>query len=157
MRDRFAAARRAPAGRRVSGLLVWSLLAAMATSAQAGLPEFTELVERNSPSVVNISTTQTVEGRGPGGLGRMPDLPEGHPFRDFFDRFLDDGEPPENYDARSLGSGFIISDDGYVLTNHHVVKDADEIVVRLSDRREFVAELVGGHPRSYLALLKLDA
>ncbi|MBA1145499.1 DegQ family serine endoprotease [Ectothiorhodospiraceae bacterium WFHF3C12] len=149
------------AGARVAQAPAWlALLAAMllvSFGARAQLPDFTELVERNSPAVVNISTTQTVERRGPGGLGPMPDLPENHPFRDFFDRFFNDGEPPESYDARSLGSGFIISEDGYVLTNHHVVEDADEIIVRLSDRREFVAEMIGGDPRSDLALLKIDA
>lgn len=135
--------------------LVAVLLVSVAGHAQ--LPQFTELVERNSPAVVNISTTQTVESRGPGPFGQMPELPEDHPFRDFFDRFFDEGQPREPYDARSLGSGFIISEDGYVLTNNHVVADADEIVVRLSDRREFVAELIGNDPRSDLALLKIDA
>jgi len=121
----------------------------------ASLPDFTKLVEENSPAVVNISTTQTIS-RGP--AGQIPNLPKDHPFRDFFDKFFNEGEaPPDTYDAQSLGSGFIISEDGYVLTNHHVVKDADQIIVRLSDRREFEAKVVGQDERSDLALLKIDA
>jgi serine protease Do len=111
-------------------------------------------VRESSPAVVNISTTQTITREAPG--SGMPDLPEGHPFKDFLDRFFDEQQPRE-YDAQSLGSGFIISKDGYILTNYHVVRDATEIVVRLSDRREFVAESVGGDERSDLALLKIDA
>ena len=124
---------------------------------QRGLPHFTELVERNSPAVVNISTTKTRE-RGEQGRG-MPDLPEGHPFREFFERFGggERGEPPRPFDAESLGSGFIVSADGDIITNYHVVKNADEVVVKLSDRREFTAEVVGHDERSDLALLSIDA
>ncbi|WP_239016179.1 DegQ family serine endoprotease [Spiribacter vilamensis] len=126
------------------------------------LPEFTDMVRENSPAVVNISTTQSVQGNR-GGMPDMPgmpdpdDLPEGHPFRDFMDRFRDDdGQRSPRRDARSLGSGFIISEDGYILTNNHVVEDADEIIVRLNDRRQMVAELVGADDRADLALLKVD-
>jgi len=140
------------------GWLAWlgGLLLLLPLAAAAQLPDFTDLVERNSPAVVNISTTQEMEAgrRLPG----MPDLPEDHPFRDFLDRFMEDGEePPPQFDSQSLGSGFIISADGYVLTNNHVVEGASEIVVRLSDRRQMVAELVGADERSDLALLKIDA
>jgi len=125
------------------------------------LPNFTELVKENSAAVVNISTTQarTQSSRDRGGPGgQMPDLPEGHPFRDFFDRFGGEGgggggQPP----GQSLGSGFIISNNGDIVTNYHVVKDASEILVRLSDRRQYVAEVIGYDERSDLALLNIDA
>ena len=126
------------------------------------LPDFSDLVEQNSPVVVNISTTQKVK-QGMGGLPpnmQMPDLPEDSPFNDLFKHFFGEGGPngePLERDAKSLGSGVIISSDGYVLTNNHVVKDAEEIIVRLSDHRELVASVVGLDERSDIALLKLDA
>ncbi len=124
-------------------------------AAQAALPEFTELVKQNSPAVVNISTTQKIS-RGPS--MELPDIPEGHPFGELFKRFFDEeGRPPEERDSESLGSGFIISEDGYVLSNHHVVDGADEVLVRLSDRRVLKAEVVGSDPQSDIALLKVDA
>ena len=124
------------------------------------LPEFTDLVKAVGPAVVNISTTQKVQ-TGVHGLPKgfeMPDLPEGSPFGELFKYFFDQEEgSPEYRDAKSLGSGFIISADGYVLTNYHVVKDADEIIVRLNDRRELRGELIGVDKRSDVALLKIDA
>lgn len=124
------------------------------------LPDFTQLVETASPAVVNISTTQKVSSPQlnlPPGL-EIPDLPEGTPFGDWFRHFFGEGpNGPREFDAKSLGSGFIISPDGYLLTNYHVVKDADEVLVRLSDRRELAAQVVGSDPRSDLALLKIDA
>lgn len=124
------------------------------------LPDFTELVERNRAAVVNISTTQrrtlpTDRPRMPRGF-EIPDLPEDSPFREFFRRFFGEGEI-EQFDARSLGSGFIISGDGFIISNNHVVRDADEVVVRLSDRREFTATVVGTDEASDVALLKIDA
>lgn len=135
------------------------LLLAQSLSAHAELPEFTQLVEQASPAVVNISTTQKVESRR-AGSHQMPDL-EGMPpmFREFFER-MPQQQPPSGQErkreAQSLGSGFIISADGYVLTNNHVVADADEIIVRLSDRSELVAKLVGADPRTDVALLKVE-
>jgi serine protease Do len=124
------------------------------------LPDFTELVEANSPAVVNISTSQKRRQSAqrpqlPKGF-EIPDLPEDSPFNEFFRRFFGEGEI-EEFNTQSLGSGFIISSDGYVISNNHVIKDADEIIVRLSDRREFVAKLVGSDDRSDIALLKIDA
>ncbi|MBO3276492.1 DegQ family serine endoprotease [Pseudomonas schmalbachii] len=131
--------------------------------ARAELPDFTPLVEKASPAVVNISTTQKVSDQSMGG-GQLsiPDL-EGLPpmFRDFLERSIprDQRGAPRGRqrEAQSLGSGFIISDDGYVLTNNHVVADSDEILVRLSDRSEHKAKLVGADPRSDVALLKIEA
>jgi serine protease Do len=124
------------------------------------LPDFTELVNKNSAAVVNISTS--MKRSGIGGLPpghNLPDIPEDSPFYEFFKKYF--GEIPEgqgpSQERSSLGSGFIISQDGYVITNHHVVKEAEEIIVRLNDRREFTAELIGTDERSDIAVLKLDA
>ncbi|MGI9305500.1 MAG: DegQ family serine endoprotease [Gammaproteobacteria bacterium] len=138
------------------------VLAAWLTGIQGGLgavelPDFTELVERNSPGVVNISTSKERQVSLPPGM-EMPDIPEDSPFGDFMRRFFGErGEGMERFNPQSLGSGFVFSDDGYIITNHHVVKDASEIIVKLSDRRELVAEFIGGDPRSDIALLKVDA
>lgn len=144
----------------VAPLLVAALLWGQSLLAQASLPDFTELVEEASPAVVNISTRQKVPERNVAGQPGMPDL-EGLPpmFREFFERSIP--QVPRNpggrqREAQSLGSGFIISSDGYVLTNNHVVADADEIIVRLSDRSELEAKLIGADPRSDVALLKVE-
>ena len=134
------------------------LMSGISSAWAATLPEFTKLVEQNSAAVVNISTTQKKSQARlglPKGL-EIPDIPKDSPFHDFFRRFFGEGEI-EQYNSQSLGSGFIISSDGYVISNNHVIKDADEIIVRLSDRREFVAEVVGADERSDIALLKIDA
>ncbi|WP_409301806.1 Do family serine endopeptidase, partial [Pseudomonas sp. KCJK8993] len=142
-------------------ILATVLVLGQAVSAQAAeLPDFTQLVEQASPAVVNISTTQKLPDRRVS-AGPMPDL-EGLPpmLREFFER----GMPPQQRsprgdrqrEAQSLGSGFIISPDGYILTNNHVIADADEILVRLADRSELKAKLVGTDPRSDVALLKID-
>ncbi len=127
-------------------------------TALAELPDFTDLVEDQYRSVVNISTSREVEPRR-GGLPPGFDMPEfeDSPFGDLFRKFFGERAQPRSRDTASLGSGFIISSDGYVLTNGHVVADADEIIVRLHDRRQFEAELVGTDKRSDVALLKIDA
>ncbi|WP_217473943.1 DegQ family serine endoprotease [Stutzerimonas stutzeri] len=122
--------------------------------AYADLPDFTPLVEDASPAVVNISTKQTQSMRG--AQAQMPDLEDIPPmFRDFFERGMP-RQPERRREVQSLGSGFIISEDGYILTNNHVVADADEIMVRLPDRSEMQAKLIGADPRSDVALLKID-
>lgn len=124
-----------------------------------GLPDFTELAADNGAAVVNISTKQKVKRshQFPKGF-EMPEIPEGSPFEDFFRRFFgDEGEGLEEFDSQSLGSGFIIDEDGYVVTNHHVIRNAEEIIVRLNDRRELKAKVIGSDPRSDVALLKIDA
>ncbi len=127
--------------------------------AEAGpLPDFTGMVEKYGPAVVNISTTQKKSHHKllPKGF-KIPELPENTPFHEFFRRFFDEGDEMEKFDSESLGSGFIISKDGYVITNNHVIQEAEEIMVRLGDRREFVAEIVGVDERSDLAVLKITA
>ncbi|MGE8496389.1 MAG: DegQ family serine endoprotease [Pseudomonas sp.] len=136
------------------------LMLGQAVSAHADLPDFTQLVEQASPAVVNISTRQKVPDRVASGGQAMPDL-EGLPpmFREFFERNIPQmprSPGGRQREAQSLGSGFIISADGYVLTNNHVVADADEIIVRLSDRSELEAKLIGADPRSDVALLKVE-
>ncbi len=123
------------------------------------LPDFTGLVDKNAAAVVNISTT--LKKSEIGGMPPNFNIPENSPFHDFFRKYFD--EMPKDFNGApsqensSLGSGFIISKDGYVITNNHVVSEADEIVVRLNDRREFVAELVGTDKSSDIAVLKIDA
>ncbi len=133
----------------------------MQTVRAADLPNFVDLVKETSSAVVNISTTQKVQSgmpELPEGF-EMPEFPEGSPFGELFKYFFEQEEngDPGYHDAKSLGSGFIISKDGYVMTNYHVVKDGDEIIVRLSDHRELKAEVIGVDPRSDVALLKVDA
>ena len=122
------------------------------------LPDFTALVEKNSVAVVNISTTQKKTGRHglPPGI-QIPDIPEGAPWGEFFKKFFGENGEPEEFESTSLGSGFIVDKDGYIITNNHVVKDAEEIIVRLTDRREFSAKIIGTDERSDVALLKVDA
>ncbi|MCI0666900.1 MAG: DegQ family serine endoprotease [Methylococcaceae bacterium] len=140
-------------------LSVWVLTFLWVASwpVRAQLPDFTDLVKKNGAAVVNISTTQKAGTSDP----RLPDglqIPEGTPFDDFLRRFFgEQGHGFQPRQSKSLGSGFIISADGYVLTNHHVVADADEIIVRLQDRRELVAKLIGSDERSDIALLRIDA
>jgi serine protease Do len=119
-------------------------------------PDFADLVEAAKPGVVNISTTAAPETLAAG--------PEDSPFNEFFRKFFGDREPPEEGSpeetlpqAQSLGSGLILWADGYILTNRHVVRDAQEVIVKLSDRRQFPARLIGTDERSDLALLKIEA
>ena len=159
--------------RRTSHSLLGAVFAAFAFTSvpvlATELPDFTHLVENAGPAVVNISTTQKVKHHAlhlQG--GEVPDLPDD--LGDLFRRFFGDrdggggegngsggGDGDGDAEAQSLGSGFIISSDGYLLTNQHVIKDADEITVRLSDRRELPAKVVGSDPRSDIALLKIAA
>jgi len=144
--------------KRVLSIVFVCLVFTVQTSQARSLPDFIPLVEENAPAVVNISTTLK-KNNGAGIQGHnMPDIPEDSPFYDFFNKFF--GEVPEgmapHQQRTSLGSGFIMSDDGYIITNNHVVKDADEIIVRLNDRREFVAEVIGTDERSDIAVLKID-
>ena len=124
------------------------LMVCGAGSNAKSLPEFTELVKQASPAVVNITATRRrLSSNHPEYDQR--DVPE------FFRRFF--GDQQQRTPSRSAGSGFIVSSDGYILTNNHVIAGADEIIVALSDRREREAVVVGTDPLSDLALLKIDA
>lgn len=115
-----------------------------------GLPDFTALVEKQSPVVVNISTTQVIRN-----IQAYPNFPEGDPLLDFFRRFAP--QMPREQESQSLGSGFILSADGYIMTNAHVIDHADKITVRLTDKREYSAKVIGADKRTDVALLKIDA
>lgn len=134
----------------LSGLLLAGFVATAGSAAE--LPDFTQLAEKLSPTVVNITTTQNV--RKP----RRGRLPQPEEMFEFFRRFAPpEGEQRFTPPRRGQGSGFIISDDGYILTNTHVVDDTDEVIVRLHDRREFRAKVVGSDERTDVALLKIEA
>jgi serine protease Do len=142
--------------RKLSSFILLSLSLVLPITAQAReLPDFTELVEKQGSAVVNISTTQIIrQAQG------IPGIPEGDPFFEFFRRFappMPQGQAPREQESQSLGSGFLISEDGYLLTNAHVVDRADKITVRLTDKREFKAKVIGADKRTDVALLKIDA
>ncbi|MBV8939169.1 MAG: DegQ family serine endoprotease [Alphaproteobacteria bacterium] len=128
---------------------------------------FADLVDKLSPAVVNVSTTQKVKGGGVQFFGlpldQMPDDPQLEPFRDFMERFgQKPGKPgkkeelPE-HEVTSLGSGFIIDATGFIISNEHVIDDAEEITVTLSDNSKYKAKIIGRDKKSDLALLKIDA
>ncbi len=121
--------------------------------AKSMLPDFVELAKRLKPSVVNISTAKTISPQKR--MQRPPNSMGQDPFEDFFNRFFDN-IPQHSYKQRSLGSGFIISNEGFILTNNHVVAGADEIKVKLSDGREFKAVVKGTDEKLDLAVLKVD-
>ncbi len=126
-------------------LVVLALPLAPLPAGARELPDFTELVEEQGETVVNISTTSAK----PGGQGAEDDPLE------FFRR--PPGQSPRDNESRSLGSGFIISADGFILTNAHVVEAGDDITVRLNDKREFTAKVIGSDRRSDVALIKIEA
>ena len=130
------------------------------TACSKDLPDFTELFEKQGAAVVNISVTQVVHGGG-SAMG-MPGMSDDEALGEFFRRFgipgvPGQGAPQQDYKTQSLGSGFILSSDGYVLTNAHVVNEADEVIVKLSDKREFKAKIIGADRRTDVALLKIEA
>jgi serine protease Do len=136
-------------------LLVFIMLS---TSLQAkDLPDFTGLVEKHGQAVVNISTVQTQQIGASQFFPEIPNLPEDSPFYEFFRRYMQPFSGPRKYESRSLGSGFIISKDGYILTNAHVVESANEITVKLTDKREFSAEVIGADRKTDVALIKIEA
>jgi serine protease Do len=140
----------------MSALLLGSVfLSGTAATARETTPDFVALAKKLKPAVVNISTAKV---KNPQKKVRRPRGNQSgtDPFEDFFDRFFEDF-PQQPYRERSLGSGFVISEDGYILTNNHVVAGADEIKVKLSDGREFKGTVKGGDDKLDLALIKIDA
>ncbi|MBI1174777.1 MAG: Do family serine endopeptidase [Sideroxydans sp.] len=136
-------------------LFMIALVCFMSQQASAmDLPDFTELVAKQGPAVVNISTTQIIHN-AQGFPGMPPGMDENDPFYEFFRRFAP--QMPRDQEQQSLGSGFIISSDGYILTNAHVVDGADTVTVRLTDKREFKAKVIGADKRADVALIKINA
>lgn len=137
-----------------------AFVAPLPALAQERPASFADLVEKLSPAVVNISTTQKVKaGNMMGNMQfQFPDTPEMEPFRDFFERFAGpQGMQQQEEDVQSLGSGFIIDASGFVITNNHVIDDADEITVTLTDNTKYKAKVIGRDKKTDLALLKIDA
>ncbi len=133
------------------------LISSLANAQVRGLPDFSELAEKQGPAVVNISTTQIARN-----TQAMPfPFDESDPAFEFFKRFIPrqpgGGGAPREFENKSLGSGFFISSDGFILTNAHVVEGADEVTVRLTDKREFKAKIIGTDKRTDVALIKIEA
>ncbi len=135
-------------------MLTAALILAQAIAAHARPESFADLAQKFSPAVVNITTSTTVAQ----GVGPAPMVPDGSPFEDFFRQFRDRGEGGDRPRRSSaLGSGFVISEDGYIVTNNHVIESADEIVIEFYEGGELVAEVVGTDPKTDIALLKVEA
>lgn len=138
------------------------MFSAQASAQARELPDFTRLVEEQGPAVVNISTTQAV--RRSDATPQVPGI-EDEEIQEFFRRFIPrqpgpgqgPGHGPRVPEARSLGSGFIVTTDGYILTNAHVVDGADEIIVKLTDKREYKAKVIGADKRTDVAVIKIEA
>ncbi len=135
-------------------MLGTALVVTPALEAQAAPETFAPLAEKISDSVVNITTSSTVSAQA----APMPQIPEGSPFEDFFRDFMD-RNPDEQAPRRSqaLGSGFVISEDGYIVTNNHVIEGADEIEVEFFNGESLEAEVIGTDPKTDIALLKVES
>lgn len=137
------------------------------------LPDFTELAEKQGSAVVNISVTQVMHG-AQGMTGQIPGIPNDEELQEFLRRFGIPGipgspgipgapgepgvpGPQQDFKSQSLGSGFILSSDGYILTNAHVINEADEVIVKLFDKRELKAKIIGADRRTDVALIKVEA
>ncbi len=144
-----------------TALVTMAMVSVLAMPAFAkDVVDVAELVEKQGPAVVNISTTKLVK-RSPDGLPFA--IPDEEDMQEFFRRFFpgapggQQGGPMQEIPARGAGSGFIVSSDGYILTNAHVVKGADEVVVKLIDKRKFIAKVVGTDTRTDVAVIKITA
>ena len=152
----------------LNALFAYTLAGSSIAALANNLPDFTELAEKHGQEVVNISVTQTMHGGGGQTAMPFPGMPDDEDIPEFFKRFgipgipgmpgmPGQGEGGQDYKSQSLGSGFIISADGYILTNAHVVNEADEVLVKLFDKREFKAKIIGVDKRTDVALIKIDA
>lgn len=133
------------------------VISSVAFAQKKELPDFTGLVEKYGAAVVNISTVQAQRDAMAQLFPDMPNIPEDSPFYEFFRRHMQPFSAPRKAEPRSMGSGFIISADGYILTNAHVVESADEITVKLNDKREFSGEVIGTDKKTDIALIKIEA
>ncbi|MEZ5665080.1 MAG: DegQ family serine endoprotease [Burkholderiaceae bacterium] len=126
---------------------------------QSGTPDFSQITERYGPAVVNISVSgiRQVSDDGPAVNGMPPGVDPDDPFFEFFRRFQGGVPQPHDTPVRGEGSGFVVSPDGLILTNAHVVRNATEVIVKLTDRREFKARVLGADPKTDVAVLKIDA
>jgi serine protease Do len=149
-------------------ICAWSVLGAGMIAPGVGLAQqpitsdtFADLAKKDSPAVVNISTEKVVKNSAREFFGQMPGRRPGgpspfgpeDPFKDFFDKFF--GEMPKTFKTRSLGSGFIMDPQGYIITNNHVVEGADKITVKLSGGKEYKATIKGRDPKTDLALIQI--
>lgn len=145
-----------------------AITAGTTASVPMALPDFSQITERYGPAVVNISVTGTTKVRNDSPMaqddGDDDDTPSGDPFFEFFKRFQQGpgarggrGGPQQEMPTRGQGSGFIVSPDGIILTNAHVVRDAKEVTVKLTDRREYRAKVLGADPKTDVAVLRIDA
>lgn len=152
------AAAAAPAVVAQGGQGVASAAPTAAAAAMPLAPDFAQITARNGPAVVNISVTGSVKTSRRGAQA-MPDIDPDDPFYQFFRRFQIPGQPggERSMPVRGQGSGFIVSEDGVILTNAHVVRDAQEVMVKLTDRREFPAKVLGSDPKTDVAVLKIEA
>lgn len=145
---------RGPLRRLALMTLVLGLLLAQAIAARALPDNFADLAQKISPAVVNITTSTVIEQS----TGPSPIVPEGSPFEDFFRQFRDrQGEGNRPQRSSALGSGFVISEDGFVVTNNHVIESADEIIIEFYSGETLPAEVVGTDPKTDIALLKVKA
>lgn len=139
--------------------MAFLLMQSMSALARGAPESFADLVDKVSPAVVNITTNTVVTAR----TDAQPQVPEGSPFEDLFRDFMDrqqqgnDGQNPRPRRASALGSGFIISEDGYIVTNNHVIAEADQILIELFNGGELEAKVIGTDPKTDIALLKVES
>ncbi len=134
-------------------IIIFTFLTLFFKSVYAVPDSFADLVEKLSPSVVSIASTTIINNNS---QNQIPQFPEGSPFDEFFKDYFDRDQRRSQRPMTGLGSGFVISEDGIIVTNNHVIEGADEITVILSDETEFMAELLGRDPKADIAVLKIN-